>query len=84
MKKQFEFSYKFHETVEAETLREASELFTKKHSVETVLHAFDCSDGKTYEVVGHCEHSGLPIFEHENFDCDENGITNRTKFYEEG
>lgn len=35
---------------------------------------YECEEGITHEVVGHCEMTELPIFEHDEFSHDEEGV----------
>ncbi|MFA5420302.1 MAG: hypothetical protein WC341_17750, partial [Bacteroidales bacterium] len=60
--------------LEAENLREANEKMQKIHpDVETVVF-YDCDAVINHDVIGHCEISGLSIFEGDDFLHDSEGV----------
>jgi len=87
--KQFEIHFISHFTIEANNLREANELFEKQKQVfirdivlfdeeydlfTETLSFYDCEESKDHEVIGHCEISGLSIFEEDDYHYDSEGI----------
>jgi hypothetical protein len=72
--KEFEVHYKGHVIIEAETLREANEKMEKEYPQFETTDFYDCAEGKSNEVIGHCEMSGLSIFEGDKYEYDKEGV----------
>ena len=72
--RKFEVEVKHFITIEAETLQEANEKMQNDFSEFETVDFYDTNESKSHEVIGHCEISGLSIFENDDFSWDENGV----------
>lgn len=71
----YEVVFKGTTEVEADSLREANARFQRSHSEFEALTFFPLDDsGNEHEVIGHCEASGLSIFEEDEFVSDADGV----------
>ena len=71
---QFEVHYESFEIIEAENLREANKIMEERNSLVTTTNFYDCKESKDHEVIGHCEVSGLSIFEGDEYLHDKEGV----------
>lgn len=72
--KTFEVTFKGFKIIEAETLREANEKMEKESPGFETIDFYDCDDRRDYPVIGHCEYSGLSIFEGDKYSYDKEGV----------
>lgn len=72
--KKFEVEVKHYIYIDAETLQEANEKMQEKYSEFETVDFFDINESKSHEVIGHCEVSGLSIFEGDDFSSDSEGV----------
>lgn len=66
----FEVEVKSFISVEADTLQEANEFMEKNYSALETVNFFEVDEAINHEVIGHCEISGLSIFEGDDFRSD--------------
>ena len=72
--KKFEVEVKHYIYIEAETLQEANEKMQEKYSEFETVDFYDLNESENHEVIGHCEMSGLSIFEGDDFYSDSEGV----------
>lgn len=72
--KQFEVEVKSFITVEADSLREANEYMEKEFGSLETVNFFEVDGAINHEVIGHCEVSGLAIFEGDDYYYDSDGV----------
>ena len=73
-KKEFEVKCIVYKTIKANSLDEANRIMESKYSECKTEYFYDIESNMSYDVIGHCENSGLSIFEHDKFVCDSEGI----------
>ena len=71
---QFEVEVKSFITVEADSLREANEYMAREFGSLETVNFFKVNGSINHEVIGHCEVSGLAIFEDDEYCYDSEGI----------
>jgi len=71
--KTFEVHFKGFIHVEAETLQQANELMEKNNQDLETISFYDEETEENFEVIGHCENSGLSIFEFDDYEYDTEG-----------
>ena len=71
--KTFEVHFKGFKLIQAETLRDANETMETKYPELETTDFYDDDEEKNNEVIGHCEVSGLSIFEGDDFSSDKEG-----------
>ena len=74
MKTLFEVHYKGHVLIEAESLRAANEEMEREHPEFETTEFYNCDRNESHMVIGHCEYSGLSIFEGDSYSYDTEGI----------
>jgi hypothetical protein len=72
--RKFEVNYTGIIKVEAETLHEAAIKFKDQFPNEHAIDFYDFKESKSHEVLGKCEHSGLSIFEGDDYSYDNEGV----------
>jgi hypothetical protein len=71
--KEFEVHYKGFTIIEAETLAEANKKMQETMPDIETTDFYDCDESKSNEVIGHCETTGLSIFEGDDYSYDSEG-----------
>jgi hypothetical protein len=71
--KEFEVICKSSVYVMAENLAEANRIMEDKYPELETLCFYDTEEKEEYEVIGHCEDSGLSIFEGDDYSYDFEG-----------
>lgn len=71
--KTFEVHFKGFIHVEAETLQQANELMEREHPELETVSFYDEETEENFEVIGHCETSGLSIFDGDDYVYDTEG-----------
>lgn len=82
----YEVTFKGSVTLEANSLREANQIVQDNNPEWETLYFFELDDESNveHEVIGHCEVSGLSIFEEDEFVSDADGIMILKEFFEIG